>query len=271
MVNRVHGNTTNAGTDALPSHATRFSVALILMLGVADFANGRHTTQVDQALFLALQAQQRQAFGLVTFQHLRTGTCRATHLRTKAGAQFNIMDARADGDVPQRHRIAHFDIDGHIAAGNNLLPDLESGRTDNIRKAIRPLLVFNRLAFLLMPDQRNERAAIRIILDALHIARDTVPVRAAKVDDAIQSFIPATLVSHRDVPRVAAAPRALRPSDRQPRMRPPFVKAGLVYQGCVPVGRRRRLTLDDDGTRHVRRHLSSPGRGMANLTLERLR
>ena len=62
------------------------------------------------------------------------------------------------------------------------------------------------------------RAAVRVVLEALHLGRDAVLV-AAEVDDAQVMLVAAALVAHRDAAViVAAAAAALRFGERPVRL-----------------------------------------------------
>ncbi|KAI0561752.1 hypothetical protein FGB62_73g038 [Gracilaria domingensis] len=102
-----------------------------------------------------------------------------------------------------------------------------------------------------MAHQRNERASIGIVLNALHDAGNALPRRPLEVDDSVHALVAAALVAHGDAPRYAGSPRAPGEPDRQTRMRAALVQLGLVRERRVAVGGRGGLALDDARTGDV--------------------
>lgn len=151
----------------------------------------------------------------------------------------------------QRRRVPNLHIDGRVAVRNNLLPKLEPSRTNDVRHPIRPLLVRDRRALLLMSDESNKRRPVRVVLDPLNDPRHPRPRRSLKVDDAILPLVPASLSSHSDPARDRTAPSPLHKPFRQPRERATSIQGSFAREGRVAVRRRRRLPLDNRRPRDV--------------------
>ena len=81
------------------------------------------------------------------------------------------------GMAADRHRIARLDVD--LLAGDDLVADRQALRRQDVG-----------LLAVLVPDQRDERGAVGIVLDPLDRRRD-VELAALEVDDAIASLVTA--------------------------------------------------------------------------------
>src|SRR6185503_7327483 len=84
--------------------------------------------------------------------------------------------------------------DRRLGAGEQLHAGAQAlGRDDIAALAIR------------VDQQRDVRAAVRVVLQALDPRDDAVLVRAPEVHDAVVPLVPAPLVAHGDAPEVIAA------------------------------------------------------------------
>src|ERR1700694_472372 len=105
------------------------------------------------------------------------------------------MPRRADRDVPERQRIAG--LDRSFRAALDLLSDREALGRDHVAALA-----------VGVAHERDAGAAVRVVFEALDLARDAVLV-TAEIDDAVVMLVAATLVAGGDVAH-GVAPRALR-------------------------------------------------------------
>src|SRR6187401_1962215 len=105
MVARVHDDTSDLGPLAHVPGAAGLAEILVLVVEVADLADGGHATHRD-APHLARRHADR---GVVAFlgEQLRRGPRRADDLATLPGGQLDVVDSRAERDVRERERVAN--------------------------------------------------------------------------------------------------------------------------------------------------------------------
>src|ERR1051326_2558655 len=209
VVDRVHRHAAHRRPHAAPAHAAGLADRFQVVLGVAGLADGGAAVDVHLADLPRAQAQLRvQAFAR---EHLHAGPGRARKLRALAWQHFHAMHDRADGNVAQRQRVAR--LDRRIRAGHELRARLHALRRDDIAALA-----------VGVEQEREVRAAVRVVLQALHFGRNRVLV-AAPVDDAQVVLVAAALMAGRDA-AVRVAPAA---PDLRARKRP--VRITLVQLG----------------------------------------
>jgi hypothetical protein len=98
----------------------------------------------------------------------------------RPGLQLDAMHRRADRDVAQRQRVAR--LDAGLAARLQLLAHRHAARRDDVAALA-----------VGVAQQREVRAAVRVVLEPLDLRRDAVLV-AAEVDDPVVVLVPAALV-----------------------------------------------------------------------------
>src|SRR5437667_10216698 len=93
----IHGRTTYNRATAHVSCPTSFTNALILMINIANLADGRHTHDMNVALLTRWQTQQ----GIIAFfcHKLSTYTCAPAKLATTAALHLDVMDGGTSRNV----------------------------------------------------------------------------------------------------------------------------------------------------------------------------
>src|SRR5690606_21631463 len=124
MVDRVHGRATDGRLDAAPALRARLAQLLQVVLGVADFADGRAALGRDAAHLARTQAE-RGVHALAGDQ-LHAGTGGAGDLGALARLHLDAVDRRADRDVAQRQGVAC--ADRGVVARDHLVAGLQALR-----------------------------------------------------------------------------------------------------------------------------------------------
>src|SRR5919202_991716 len=189
MVPGVHDRATDRGAAAQVTRAARLADGLVLVVEVADLADGGPRLHRDQAHLTGGHAHG----GVVAFagHQLRSTPGRAHQLGPTAGIQLDVVHGRAQRDVAQGQAIA--DADLGIRSAHQAIADLEAiGRRD-----VALLAIF-------IEQQRDARRAVGVVLDGRHTGRHAVFV-ALEVDEAVQALVPAAAVAGRYASLVVAA------------------------------------------------------------------
>src|ERR1035437_3573002 len=100
VVDRVHGDTAVRRIDALPAIASGLADGDVLVVGVANLADGRHAFDKHLARLARGQLEQRVVAFLRDQIDLRTG--RTRHLSALARAQLDVVHDRSKRNVLQR-------------------------------------------------------------------------------------------------------------------------------------------------------------------------
>src|ERR1041385_1343862 len=243
VVNRVHGRAADLGPLAQPARAAGLAARLVLVLQVADLAQGGLAAHVDAAQLGRGHAHDGVA--ALLGQELRRGARRADQLAATAQRQLDVVDRRADGDPLQRQRVA--DADRGVGAAHDRVPDLQAQRRQDVALLAVPVV-----------DQRDPRGAVGVVLDRGDLARHAVLV-APEVDLAVRAAAVATAVAHRHLALVVAAGMArellqealLRLGGRD------LLEARRGHEAATGAGR---LVLPDWHIRDSRTGLPAPGR-----------
>src|SRR5690349_24997249 len=104
MVDRVHRDTSNLGPLAQPPALAGLSDGEQLVLGVADFPDGRETASVDQP---HLRRAEPEGHILAFLRdYLSAGPGGAGELATPSNFQFHIVHVGAQRDFAERDRIS---------------------------------------------------------------------------------------------------------------------------------------------------------------------
>src|SRR5262245_58370876 len=182
VVHRIHRHTTNMRPNPAPAGASGFSQRNVFMFDIAYLAHSRATLDWHSPNLAGRHAQLcvRPFLG----QQLRKRSGGARHLPPFARTQFDIVNLRAERNVPNRQSVARKNV-GVFAAGN-YLANFQSDRRDDVA-----LLTID------VGHERDIRRSIRIILDLSYASGEAVFV-ALEIDDAIEPLMTATTPTNRD-------------------------------------------------------------------------
>src|SRR5690606_22936033 len=181
MVHRVHHHAADLRTASAPAVRAGLADRLLAVVDVADLADGRHALAPHHPHLGGGHAQR----DVIPFlgDDLYTGPGGTGHLPTRAAAQLDVVNGRAERDLRKRQGIADSDVG--TRPGDHRLPDCEAHRVEDVP----PLAV-------LVLDQRDVGAAVRIVLDRHDPARNPVLV-ATEVDDPVLPLVTAAATAHR--------------------------------------------------------------------------
>ena len=162
------------------------------MVDVADLTDYCNAVRANEADFAGRQTDLREL--RVLCHQLGVVAGGADKLCAAAGVDLNVVDDGTDGDIGKRQAVAGLDISG-------------GGRDDGVAglQADRREDVAEFAVFVL--NQSDERAAVRVILDALD-SRRHIKLVAAEVDDAVLALVAAAAMADGDA-AVAVAARVL--------------------------------------------------------------
>src|SRR5919205_380363 len=193
VVYRVHRDAAHRGADALPARAARLAVRDVLVLDVPDLPDGRVADHGD-APDLARGHAHLRVVALLG-DELREAARRAHELAALAGPELDVVNLRAERDVPDGERVPRQDV-GLGAAHHGLAHFEPGGRQDVALLAVE------------VGDERDVRRAVRVVLDLRDAPRNPGLV-ALEVHDAVEALVAAAAAAHRDVAVVVAARDAL--------------------------------------------------------------
>ncbi len=176
-------------TPAEPAGTAGLADRDVHVIGVRHRTDGAAATAVHQALLARVQAQNDVV--LVAADDLGVGAGRTRDLAALPDLHLDIMDDGADRHVAHGHDIAGLDVD--IVAGNHGV-----ARSQTLRRQDVGLLA------VLILDQRDERGAVRIVLQPLDDGGnvDLVPL---EVHHAVGLLVATAAETHRDTAGVVAA------------------------------------------------------------------
>ena len=174
MIVRIHRNTTNLGTIALPAVAACLAELLALMLIVADLADAGATP----AMKLAHLAGRKLHKNIIAFLRHQLGrnSGAAHQLRAFADLHLDIVDDAAKGHVAHGKTVARLDINS--IAGDDFVTDANTKRGKNIT-----LLPVN------IVQKSDVGGAVRVILNRGNLRRDInlLPLEVDKTVFALMS------------------------------------------------------------------------------------
>src|SRR5690348_5651860 len=189
MIAWVHGRSGHRGPHAQPAAAACLPARLVFVLDVTDLTDGGLAVHMDAA-----QLARRHSYDCVIAflrEQLRRGACRSHQLAAATKGQLDVMDGRPNRDARQRDRIA--DAYRGFRAALDRIADLQSERRQDVA-----------LLAVLVVDERDARAAVRVVLDGRDLARHVVLV-PLEVDLPVELAVAAALVTRGDPALVVAA------------------------------------------------------------------
>src|SRR3954447_3489110 len=192
VVDRVHGRAARLRANAQVTRATGLADRDVLVVGVADRADGRAAVRRDHPHLAGVEAQGGRA-GLLR-DDLNRGARGAAELAAAAGRQLHVVYDRTRRDVGQRQGAAGTDV--RARAGLDGVANLQaSGRQDIALLAVGVV------------QQRDVGRAVRVVLDRGDLGRHAV-LAALEVDLAVTALGAAAAMAGRD-PAVRVAATAL--------------------------------------------------------------
>src|SRR5437667_324154 len=175
MIDGIHDGAAHGGPEPLPAHPARLAHGHVLVVEVADLADGGHALELD----LAHLARGQLEVGVVAFlgQELGQGARAPAELPALARLQLDVVHERAEGDVPDGQGIARQDVG--LRPGHDHVTRLEAEGGDDVA-----------LLTVLVVEERDARRAARIVLDPRHHGRDAdlVGVEGHLEGDGVQLF-----------------------------------------------------------------------------------
>src|SRR5262249_35556241 len=184
MVDRIHGGATHGRPLAPPAASAGLAARHVLVVDVADLADGRPAGERNAAHLAGGQAENAET--LVLRDQLDAGAGRTGHLAALAGLQLDVVDQRAGRDVRERQRVAGTDVGA--GAGLDRRADTQARGSEDVR--LRAVGVM---------QQRDARRPVRVVLDRCHLRRNAV-LGALEVDLPVEALVPAALVAPRNAP-----------------------------------------------------------------------
>src|SRR6266850_101819 len=245
MIDGIHHRAADRRTEAAPADPPRLADRDVLVVEVADLADGRHAPERDQPHLAGWQLERR-AVALLR-QELGLSARAPAELRAAAGLELDVVDERADRDVPHRQRVPGQDV--RLRARHEGVPDPDPERGDDVALLTVPVV-----------EQGQARRAVRIVLDRGDARGDAVFL-PPEIDPPQHLFGAAAAMPDGDPPvDVATVRPAL--GQQQPLFR--LVLRDVVVRDVREVAQRRRRRLDGaDG------HAATPPRRVRSCGPER--
>ena len=190
VIDRVHGDTSDARALALPAHSAGLAPVDIRLLGIADLADCRAAAKVNIPDF----AGRHPKLGVRTIlgDQLNRRAGRAGNLRTASRPQLNRVNDATDRDVAQGQVVARLDISRRPRLDRIALLQLVRGED----VALLPVCEV---------QQSDARCPVGVVLDMRHLRRHAILVSSTKVDEPVGTLVPAALVACRDLAGVVAS------------------------------------------------------------------
>src|SRR6266566_2213311 len=192
MVDGVHRGAADGRALAAPAATAGLAVGDVLVVDIADLADGRPARQRNAAHLARGKAQD--AVTLILRDQLDARARRARHLAALAGLQLDVVDERAGRDVRQRQGVAGLDVGAWARLDDRADPQSRGGEDVRLR-AVGVM------------EQRDPGRPVRVVLDRGHLRRDGV-LDALEVDLAVLALVAASLVTAGDA-TVHVSPTAL--------------------------------------------------------------
>src|SRR6478736_9891982 len=180
MVARVHDDTSDLGPLAHVPGTAGLAEVLVLVVEVADLADGGHALHRDASHL----ARRQPDGGELAFlgQQLGGDAGGPDDLAALAGHQLDVVDGRAERDVGQRQRVA--DARPAIRTGDDDVTDLQAVRQEHVA-----------LLAVAVVEQPDARRPIGVVLDRGEARRDAQLV-ALEVDLAVMLLLPAAAMAN---------------------------------------------------------------------------
>src|SRR5262245_59009506 len=173
MIDRVHRDAAHVRAFAEPAAAAGLANRHVLVIEVADLADGRDAFDVDLA-DLAGRHLHRGVFTLARHRLHRRARA-AGNLAAFARAQLHVVDLRAERDIRQRQAVARQDVD--VVARYHHVADLNARWLQDVS-----------LLAVRVGHERDARRAVRVVFDRLDAARNVLLV-ALEVDDPVEALV----------------------------------------------------------------------------------
>lgn len=179
MINRVHGDTTDMRTLALPAFTAGLAQLLALMLRIANLSNARTTLSVKTTYFTGWQLYQH------IFAFLCHQLCRSTGASYQLGAladtHLDIMYDGAQWNITHCQTVSCLDV--HLLAGLDDVAHLDTDRGKDIS-----------LFAISIPEQCKIGRAVGIILNGGYPGGNICFI-PFKINGPILSFVTAADMS----------------------------------------------------------------------------
>src|SRR5687768_7489117 len=181
MVDRIHDDTAYMGTAAEPSGASRLPDIDVLMIKIADLADGRCARRQNPPHFTRLEPHLH--IPSVPAHDLCESSRAADQLTASSWLEFDVVNRRPQGHVGERQRIAcpHFRIRTRL----NDVPDLQTDRRKNV-----PLLS------VLVRHEGDASRTVGIVLERRYLARNAKLV-PPEVNLAVKPAMPGSTKADR--------------------------------------------------------------------------
>src|SRR3954451_19389800 len=232
VVDRVHRRAARLRALAQVTRAAGLADRDVLVVGVANGADGRTAVRRDQSHLTGVEAQRCRP-GLLR-DELDGGAGGAAELAAAAGVQLHVVDDRTGRDVGQRECVAGADV-GTRARGDHVA-DLHARRRQDVA-----------LLAVRVVQQRDVGSAVRVVLDRRDLGRHAV-LATLEVDLAVAPLRAAAAMTGRDA-AVRVAATGLRDALDQRLL-------GLRPRDLLEVGPRRETTAGAGGLVLLERHYS---------------
>src|ERR1700694_3494622 len=189
MVEGVHGDAAHGGPLAAPAVFAGLADVLVLVLDVADLADGRVADDRHAPDLARWHADLR----VVPFagQQLGRHARGPHHLAALAAVELDVVHRAAQRNARQRQRVPRFDVS--LGSADHLVTDRQTDRGQDVA-----------LLAIGVGQQRDPRAPVRVVFDRADGRRD-VQLVALEVDDPVELAVATTLMADGDLSlRVAA-------------------------------------------------------------------
>src|ERR1700730_2927844 len=213
VVEGVHRHAADRGALAPPAALAGFADVLVLVLDIADLADGGVAEHGDAPDFTGWHPD----LGVIALarQQLRRHAGGAHHLATASRLELDVMHRAAQRDGGQRERIARLDV--RLRPAHHLVTHGQAdGRQDVALLAIGVV------------QERDPRAAVRVVFHRGDGRRDAELV-ALEIDDPVELAMPTALVTNRDL-ALGVAPGIGLERDQQALLR--LLALGQVVEGA---------------------------------------
>ncbi len=192
VVDRVHRHAAVVRALAEPAIPPGLAERDVHVVRVRHRTDAREALAVHETLFTRVQANRHVA--LVATHDLsvvagRTGDCAAL-----ADLQLDIVDDRANRHGADRTGVTRLDV--HVLARHDLVTRREALRSQDVA-----------LLAIGVVDQRDERGAVRIVLDPLHGRGHVELVTTLEIDVAQRTLVPTAAEADGDTAQIVAPAR----------------------------------------------------------------
>src|SRR3954451_4414667 len=182
VVDRVHRRAARLRALAQVTRAAGLADSDVLVVGVANGADGRTAVRRDQSHLTGVEAQRCRT-GLLR-DELDGAAGGAAELAAAAGLQLHVVDDRTRRDVGERECVAGADV-GTRARGDHVA-DLHARRREDVA-----------LLAVRVVQERDVGRAVRVVLDRRALRRHAV-LAALEVDLPVKALCTTAAVTRRD-------------------------------------------------------------------------